>query len=112
MVFRAFIHEVGLSLGTTACPKKLRRIRVGPLGLDHALLDKELQLENILKNILMCNKALALAAKDERERVVKVKKVADLESNALLDEFRLKEKNVEEEEDCMKIPWGRDYSVV
>uniref|UniRef100_A0AC34QN36 Pseudouridine synthase II N-terminal domain-containing protein n=1 Tax=Panagrolaimus sp. JU765 TaxID=591449 RepID=A0AC34QN36_9BILA len=107
---RAFIHEIGLSLGTTARPRKLRRMRIGPFGLNHALLDKELQLENILKNILMCNKIMKIAEANEQERVVKKKKVVELESNALIGEFYLDEKVVTEEEDCLKIPWGREYT--
>uniref|UniRef100_A0A914YUP6 Pseudouridine synthase II N-terminal domain-containing protein n=1 Tax=Panagrolaimus superbus TaxID=310955 RepID=A0A914YUP6_9BILA len=65
---RAFIHELGCSLGTIACTKQLRRIRMDVLGKDHALLDKELNVVNIIRNILLCNNALDLAKKERKNR--------------------------------------------
>uniref|UniRef100_A0A7E4UMK1 TruB_N domain-containing protein n=1 Tax=Panagrellus redivivus TaxID=6233 RepID=A0A7E4UMK1_PANRE len=108
---RALVHEIGLSVGSTACTKKLQRIRLGPFGVDHALLEKDFGLKSILRNILMCNKVLKVAAENEG-RVVQVKKVADLESAALLEAFSTKAEEEPEPEDCLRIAWGREYSTV
>uniref|UniRef100_A0AC35GKX7 Pseudouridine synthase II N-terminal domain-containing protein n=1 Tax=Panagrolaimus sp. PS1159 TaxID=55785 RepID=A0AC35GKX7_9BILA len=109
---RAFIHELGLSLGTVACTKQLRRIRMDILGKDHALLDKELNLTNIIRNILLCNKSLELAKEEKKDPVIKVKKMNEMESNAIVESYKPVTADEMEEEDCLRIPWGREYKIV
>lgn len=50
------MHEIGCSLETLACTRRLRCVRQGPFVISHSLLEKYFQLPSILKNIQMCNK--------------------------------------------------------
>jgi len=109
---RGFMNEVGRGLSTLACPRRLRRTRQGPFSVEHALLDKHFQLPNLIKNVLMCNRIVDRAL-EENSEVIQVKSSDSVESKALVEHFMLGidslEEPSEEEEDCMRLPWGRDY---
>lgn len=61
-IFAQFIHELGLSMRTTACLSSLRRMRHGHLtDVDHALLWKHWTLEHILNNIEQCRRLVSPA---------------------------------------------------
>lgn len=61
LICRGFVNDVGVRLGSTACPRKVRRRRLGPFTVDHALLDKQLTLTTVICNIQMCNKIVRIA---------------------------------------------------
>lgn len=82
------------------------------LGRDHALLDKELNLQNIIRNILMCNKTLELAKDEKKEPVITPRKFADLKSSAVVEGHKCYRWDDTEEEDCLRIPWGRYYTEI
>lgn len=65
------MHEIGCSLETLACTRKLRYIRQGPFTLIHSLLEKHFNLASILKNIQMCNKIVEINMAENSD-VIKV----------------------------------------
>uniref|UniRef100_A0A915DWJ8 Pseudouridine synthase II N-terminal domain-containing protein n=1 Tax=Ditylenchus dipsaci TaxID=166011 RepID=A0A915DWJ8_9BILA len=107
---RSFVHELGCSLGTLACTRRLRRSKQGPFSTDHALLDKHFSLVSILKNIQMCNKLVERAMKNNPDIVV-FNRSEDEECGALVETFQLRDQLEQspETEDCLIIPWGRSY---
>ncbi|KAL7076541.1 hypothetical protein ACQ4LE_004337 [Meloidogyne hapla] len=119
-----FIHEIGLNLSTVASTRKLRRTRQGFFGIEHALLDKHFHLESILKNILMCEKILAenlekslnsdiIEMNDENkkeENKLIIKQKTFLERYKLTNDD-LENENLPEPEDCLKLPFGREYKI-
>lgn len=112
---RSLIHEIGCSLETLACPRKIRRTRQGIFGLNHALLLKHLQLETTLKHILMCNKLVEKAMSKNPNIVEKARKEDIEDDDLLLEKYRLKddlelESLGEEERDCVPSNWGREYN--
>lgn len=56
--FKNLIHEIGLSVRSTAVCSKILRIRYGHFTLQHALLRKHWTLEHILENIKFCRSNL------------------------------------------------------
>ncbi|KIH51944.1 hypothetical protein ANCDUO_17961 [Ancylostoma duodenale] len=81
---RCFIHEIGVSLGTTAsCVRLQRGIRkgvgllalkdndclkirsLGPFHAGHALLEKQISLQNIIRNIELCRRIMKNLPEDE-----------------------------------------------
>ncbi|VDN29772.1 unnamed protein product [Cylicostephanus goldi] len=51
---RCFIHELGVSLGSTASCVRLTRRAFGPFHAGHALLEKQISLQNIIRNLELC----------------------------------------------------------
>ncbi|XP_013418638.1 mitochondrial mRNA pseudouridine synthase TRUB2 [Lingula anatina] len=54
MYLAKLIHDIGMSAKTTATCTGIRRVRYGNFTLDHALLIKNFDIENILENISLC----------------------------------------------------------
>lgn len=52
------IHEIGLTLRSTAVCTKLRQVQFGPLSVENALLNKHWTLEHIINNIIECRKII------------------------------------------------------
>uniref|UniRef100_A0A914HDZ7 Pseudouridine synthase II N-terminal domain-containing protein n=1 Tax=Globodera rostochiensis TaxID=31243 RepID=A0A914HDZ7_GLORO len=115
---RKLIHEIGCCLHTTACPRRVRRVREGCFGLDHALLDKHFHLESIVKNLLMSTKMVNASLAQDNTDVIQVKSESQIEEERqMVDKFRLRDEWTEalvddEEEDSLRLPWGRDYTFV
>uniref|UniRef100_A0A914N445 Pseudouridine synthase II N-terminal domain-containing protein n=1 Tax=Meloidogyne incognita TaxID=6306 RepID=A0A914N445_MELIC len=100
-----FIHEIGLNLSTVASTRKLRRTRQGFFGIEHALLDKHFHLESVLKNILMCEKILAKNLEENLNcEIIELNEDNEKEKN-------LENENLPELEDCLKLPFGREYKI-
>uniref|UniRef100_A0A914X795 Pseudouridine synthase II N-terminal domain-containing protein n=1 Tax=Plectus sambesii TaxID=2011161 RepID=A0A914X795_9BILA len=55
---RAYVQELGLNLRTTACCKKLRRLRQANFTIDYALLAKHWTLQHLLDNMALCARVL------------------------------------------------------
>uniref|UniRef100_A0A0K0FM12 TruB_N domain-containing protein n=1 Tax=Strongyloides venezuelensis TaxID=75913 RepID=A0A0K0FM12_STRVS len=115
---RDFIFNFGVHLNSIAAPKYLRCIRVGPYTIKEALLEKNINLKNILYNILVCN--------DIYEKFSNVDSVAkqlteedltnnDIHKKYLIEESTFsaeKEETNQEEIDDLRIPWGRYYKKI
>ena len=99
-------------LGSTASCRGLLRSRLGPFDEEHSLLDKHFTLKNILANMAVCK---AVLKKDEEtlDRSV-VQSTAQVSVTDALEEklyeFLEDDEEVDEVEDCLRIPWGRTYS--
>nr|CAI5840066.1 unnamed protein product [Callosobruchus analis] len=65
------IHEIGVRLHSTAHCTAIKCIRHSYFNLDHALLSKHWDMNNILQNIKMCNRIL-----NENEHVLKQTSIA------------------------------------
>lgn len=55
---RDFIYKIGVSLRSSAYCSKIRRIRYGPICLEHALVADEWNLKKVCASIKQCNKLL------------------------------------------------------
>lgn len=55
---RDFIYKVGVSVRSSAYCTKVRRIRYGPIGLEHALVAEEWNLRKVCASIQQCYKLL------------------------------------------------------
>ncbi|KRX43113.1 putative tRNA pseudouridine synthase 2 [Trichinella murrelli] len=53
---KSLVHEVGLSAKTTAACVSIRRVRHGHFSLQHALLLKQISLQNIINNLITCQR--------------------------------------------------------
>ncbi|KRX84311.1 putative tRNA pseudouridine synthase 2 [Trichinella nativa] len=53
---KSLVHEVGLSAKTTAACVSIRRVRHGHFSLQHALLVKQISLQNIINNLITCQR--------------------------------------------------------
>ncbi|KAL3072042.1 hypothetical protein niasHT_033944 [Heterodera trifolii] len=115
---RKLVHEIGCCLHTMASPRRIRRVREGCFGLEHALLDKHFHLESILKNVMMSTKMVNNNLARQSTDVIEVKSEQELEEERqMVDKFRLRDKWTEQlvdevAEDNMKLPWGREYTFV
>ncbi|GMT32153.1 hypothetical protein PFISCL1PPCAC_23450, partial [Pristionchus fissidentatus] len=109
---RCMVNEFGLSLDTTASPVRLIRRAVGPFRPEHALIERQLSLQNIVDNIGLTDRLLREypydrnvvieTSKDTSEEgFVKRKEILDrMVANELLpDDF-----------DAMRPAWPRDYA--
>ena len=55
---RDFIYKIGVSVRSSAYCTKVRRIRYGPIGLEHALVAEEWNLRKVCASIQQCYKLL------------------------------------------------------
>lgn len=59
MYLKTLMHEIGIQLHTTAHCTLVQCIRHSYFTLEHALLKKHWNLQNILSNLTLCNNVLA-----------------------------------------------------
>uniref|UniRef100_A0A1I7XFK8 Movement protein n=1 Tax=Heterorhabditis bacteriophora TaxID=37862 RepID=A0A1I7XFK8_HETBA len=105
---RCFINEVGVELGTTACSVRIQRRSIGPFRAQHALLEKQITLQNIIRNISMCKKILHEGQTDS-DVINEINKKHENED--IKDIFDGLGVNHDEDEfDAMRPPWPRDYT--
>ncbi|GMR31868.1 hypothetical protein PMAYCL1PPCAC_02063 [Pristionchus mayeri] len=108
---RCMVNEFGLSLETTASPVRLIRRSTGPFGTEHALLERQLSLQNIVDNISLSNRLLTEYAYD-RDVVIESGRDTSEEGIARRKEIlaRMVANQLPVEEfDAMKPAWPRDY---
>ncbi|CEF61266.1 Pseudouridine synthase, catalytic domain-containing protein [Strongyloides ratti] len=113
---RDFILHFGNELLTLASPKNLRCLRVGPYTINETLLEKDINLKSILKNILVCNDIYEKFKNSDtvvRELTDKELKNDDTKAKYLVQECAPNNENdVKEMIDDLRIPWGRYYNTV
>ncbi|WKY10406.1 hypothetical protein Q1695_002619 [Nippostrongylus brasiliensis] len=103
---RCFIHELGVSLGTTASCVRLQRSSFGPFHASHALLEKQLSLQNVIRNIELCRRILKKLPNDDG--VVAEGNVPYEEEREVIDGLNML--RVDREYDAMKPVWPRNYT--
>ncbi|KJH47058.1 hypothetical protein DICVIV_06867 [Dictyocaulus viviparus] len=105
LFLRCFIHEIGANLGTTASCSRLRRCSIGPFQSSHTLLEKQISLQNIIRNIELCRRILGSLPKDEG--VVCENSSPYEETRDVVDGLNL---HVDDEYDAMRPVWPRNYT--
>uniref|UniRef100_A0A0K0DGN5 TruB_N domain-containing protein n=1 Tax=Angiostrongylus cantonensis TaxID=6313 RepID=A0A0K0DGN5_ANGCA len=100
-----FIHELGVNLGTTASCARLRRASIGPFHSSHALLEKQISLQNILRNIELCRRIMNSLGKDEG--VIYENNSPYEEVRDVVDGLDL---HIDHEYDAMRPVWPRNYT--
>uniref|UniRef100_A0A7I5EC87 TruB_N domain-containing protein n=1 Tax=Haemonchus contortus TaxID=6289 RepID=A0A7I5EC87_HAECO len=103
---RCFIHELGVSLGTTASCVRLQRSSFGPFHADHALLEKQISLQNIIRNIELCRRIMKNLPEDDPDVVTEGTSQYE-EERDVVDGLDLQ---VDQEYDAMKPVWSRNYT--
>ncbi|CAJ0573176.1 unnamed protein product, partial [Mesorhabditis spiculigera] len=103
---RNFVLQIGGSVGTVASPTKLIRLGVGPFLPEHALLWKQLNLQNIVRNIAANRKMLTDFKADQSPVFEEAEPVSVVKG--LLDTKKLNSAD-DEEVDAMRPYWGREY---
>lgn len=97
--------------GSVASCRQLLRTRLGPFDCTHSLLDKHFTLENILRNMQLCQKIIEHDEKTLDKDIVKTTvqlPIEDILDDEFVEIFDEEEEN-ETIEDCLRIPWGRNY---
>ena len=96
----------------------MQRVKQGCFGVEHALLDKHFNLENVLKNVLMCGKMVEKELAKDRQEVVEWTKTNDgqkEEDGLMAKKYGMNNEKLEEseeiEEDCLLLPFGREYTI-
>ncbi|KHJ79120.1 hypothetical protein OESDEN_21241, partial [Oesophagostomum dentatum] len=102
---RCFIHELGVTLGTTASCTRLQRRSFGPFHAAHALLEKQITLQNIIRNIELCRRIMENLPKDEG--VVNENSTTYEEERPVVDGLDLQ---TDHEYDAMRPVWPRNYT--
>ncbi|RCN49882.1 hypothetical protein ANCCAN_04129 [Ancylostoma caninum] len=102
---RCFIHEIGVSLGTTASCVRLQRRSLGPFHAAHALLEKQISLQNIIRNIELCRRIMKNLPKDEG--VIKENSSPYEEDRLVVDGLDMQ---TDQEYDAMRPVWPRNYT--
>lgn len=102
---------MSINLGTVGCCRQILRKRIGPFDSLHSLLEKHFTLRNVLLNIRLCERLLADDAGCRDPKTVKNTPQVPLDS--LLDDNLVEifgeKPSSEVVEDCLNVPWGRDY---
>ncbi|XP_062618449.1 pseudouridylate synthase TRUB2, mitochondrial-like [Saccostrea cucullata] len=70
---RDFVYKIGVAVRSSAFCSKIRRIRYGPIGLEHALVVEDWGVEKICNSIRQCNKLLT--RKDQRQSGQEIKEL-------------------------------------
>uniref|UniRef100_A0A0N4ZZ33 TruB_N domain-containing protein n=1 Tax=Parastrongyloides trichosuri TaxID=131310 RepID=A0A0N4ZZ33_PARTI len=113
---REFIFHFGVHLDSIAAPKYLRCIRVGPFTTEEALLEKNINLKELLGNILICNDIVDKFNNTSKNVVTELdKNVDDIKKKYLIeikDPFHDSMNHDQEVIDDLRIPWGRYYNKV
>ncbi|KAK6737756.1 hypothetical protein RB195_020077 [Necator americanus] len=102
---RCFIHEIGVSLGTTASCIRLQRRSLGPFHPDHALLEKQISLQNIIRNMELCRRIMKSLKEDDE--VIDENSVAYEEVRSVIDGLDMQ---TDQEYDAMRPVWPRNYT--
>ncbi|CAI4225541.1 unnamed protein product [Auanema sp. JU1783] len=102
---RCFVHEIGVSLGTTASCLKLQRKSLGPFWAEHALLDKQISLQNIVRNMSLCKKLLSL--EEDKDLLTETSETEGEVQRDIVDCLGLSQSF--EDFDAMRPAWPRKY---
>ncbi|GMT04850.1 hypothetical protein PENTCL1PPCAC_27024, partial [Pristionchus entomophagus] len=108
---KCMINGFGLSLDTTASPVRLIRKSIGPFLAQHALLERQLSLQNIVDNISLTNRLLKEYPYDRDVVIETVKDTSDegfSRRKEIMDRMVANELS-QEEFDAMRPAWPRDY---
>ncbi|CAJ0948135.1 unnamed protein product, partial [Mesorhabditis belari] len=103
---RNFVNEIGLSLGTLASPVRLTRRGIGRFQAENALLSKQLNLQNFVRNIAL-NHEILLNHRRNTSPIFEETKPKELERK-VIDAIGLRSQS--EPLDAMKPYWKREYN--
>ncbi|CAB3406937.1 unnamed protein product [Caenorhabditis bovis] len=111
-MLKNLVNHIGVNVGTGALAIRVQRQFFGPFSGSDALLEKQLNLQNIIRNISL-NSAILEASKAENGKIVNVKDVNTMEAEKRVEEvfdgLGLKESISLDNFDAMRPAWPRYY---
>ncbi|CAI2350359.1 unnamed protein product [Caenorhabditis sp. 36 PRJEB53466] len=114
-MLRRLIEHIGANLESESTTIRVQRHRFGPFGGEDCLLEKQISLQNIARNIHLNRKILA-ASESMDTRIVEHRSTCDEENEEngrkreIFDGLGLKESTKIEDYDAMRPAWHRNYN--
>lgn len=109
-MLRKLIEHIGANLGTESLTIRLQRQNFGPFSGDNALLEKQINLQNIVRNIQL-NRNILASSQSINNKVVEEnsKESSTTKSREIFDGLGLKESTKLDDYDAMRPAWPRNY---
>ncbi|CCD74051.2 TruB_N domain-containing protein [Caenorhabditis elegans] len=108
-MLRQLIEHIGSNLGTESTTIRLQRQNFGPFGSDNALLEKQINLQNIARNIILNRKIITSESVNKKIVSESVEPEDSTKNREIFDGFGLKESTKLDDYDAMRPAWPRNY---
>ncbi|EGT56224.1 hypothetical protein CAEBREN_09720 [Caenorhabditis brenneri] len=108
-MLRKLIEHIGANLGTESLTIRLQRQNFGPFGGDNTLLEKQINLQNIVRNIQLNRTILSSSQSIDKKVVEESSEERSQKSNEIFDGFGLRESTKLKDYDAMRPAWPRNY---
>ncbi|CAP26555.1 Protein CBG05761 [Caenorhabditis briggsae] len=109
-MLRRLIEHIGSNLGMESAIIRIQRQNFGPFGSENALLEKQINLQNIVRNIQLNRGILSSSASIDKKVVTECSESEhSSKSSEIFDGFGLKESTKLDDYDAMRPVWPRNY---
>ncbi|KAF1757387.1 hypothetical protein GCK72_013843 [Caenorhabditis remanei] len=109
-MLRQLVENIGINLGLESATIRLQRQNFGPFKSDDSLLEKQINLQNIIRNIQLNRRIIA--SSESIDKKVVTESTENESSNKIrevFDGFGLKESTKLDDYDAMRPAWPRNY---
>uniref|UniRef100_A0A1I7V078 TruB_N domain-containing protein n=1 Tax=Caenorhabditis tropicalis TaxID=1561998 RepID=A0A1I7V078_9PELO len=109
-MLRQLIETIGSNLGSESMTIRLQRQHFGPFGSENSLLEKQINLQNIVRNIHL-NRDILASSKTIDDKVIteSSEEIQSVKSRDIFDGFGLRESTKLGDYDAMRPAWPRNY---
>ncbi|CAI5449439.1 unnamed protein product [Caenorhabditis angaria] len=108
-MLKNFASTIGSSLGCSAVPIRIQRKCFGPFSSVNALLEKQFNLQNFIRNVNL-NKKIIENSKIDQKLVGQLEESENLENREIFDGLGLNESTKIDDYDAMRPAWPRNYN--